>query len=143
MSGPTGSEVEYEVECYAKCAFAEFRPKVKYWVRANATLLEANLTVVSDSSFAGMAWTPQIPIERFAGKTIYAIKADGSLVPLKLREQHVPGQAGLFSTDSAVGWLTPPPTRPAWWSPSYRTCGPKGSWSAWTTKGSGAAALTR
>lgn len=107
VSGPTGSEVEYEVECYAKCAFAEFRPKVKYWVGANATLLEVNLTVVSDSSFAGMAWTLQIPIDRFAGKTIYAIKADGSLVPLKLREQHVPGQAGLFSTDSAVGWLIP------------------------------------
>jgi len=66
VSGPTGSEVEYEVECYAKCAFAEFRPKVKYWVGANATLLEVNLTVVSDSSFAGMAWTLQIPIERFA-----------------------------------------------------------------------------
>lgn len=107
VSGPTGSEVEYEVECYARCAFAEFRSKVKYWVGANATLLEANLTVVSDSSFAGMAWTLQIPIERFAGKTIYAIKADGSLVPLKLREQHVSGQAGLFSTDSAVGWLIP------------------------------------
>jgi len=107
VSGPTGSEVEYEVECYARCAFAEFRPKVKYWVGTNATLLEVNLTVVSDSSFAGMAWTLQIPIERFAGKTIYAIKADGSLVPLKLREQHVPGQAGLFSTDSAVGWLIP------------------------------------
>lgn len=107
VSGPTGSEVEYEVECYAKCVFAEFRPKVKYWVGANATLLEVNLTVVSDSSFAGMAWTLQIPIERFAGKTIYAIKADGSLVPLKLREQHVPGQASLFSTDNAVGWLIP------------------------------------
>ncbi|MCS7104365.1 MAG: hypothetical protein NZ954_02210 [Thermofilaceae archaeon] len=107
VSGPTGSEAEFEVECHAQCNFANFRPKMKYWFGTSASLLEINVTTVSDSSFAGMSWTLQISVDQFKGRTIYIIGADGKLTSLRLREEYLQGQAQLVSVTGAAGWVIP------------------------------------
>lgn len=107
VSGPKGSKYDFEVECYAKCDFATFRPKVRYWFGRNGSLIEINVTAVADSSLSGMSWTLQLPIDRFAGRTIFVISPSGSKIPVTLREHHVPGQAGFFSIGQAAGWVIP------------------------------------
>ncbi|RLF04573.1 MAG: hypothetical protein DRK00_06420 [Thermoprotei archaeon] len=104
---PSATEVTFEVECYAKCSFAELRPHLKYWIGAEAALLEVNVTAEKDSEFAGMAWTLQIPISRFAGREIFIILANGSLVKVKLREEHIPGNFSLISLSEVAGWVIP------------------------------------
>lgn len=107
VSGPKGSRHDFEVECYARCDFATFRPKVRYLFGRNGSLIEINVTAVTDSSFSGMSWTLQLSIDRFAGRTIFVILPDGSTLPVTLREHHVPGQAGFFSIGQAAGWIIP------------------------------------
>lgn len=104
---PSADEVTFEVECYAKCSFAELRPRLKYWVGTESALLEVNVTAEGDSEFAGMAWTLQIPISRFAGREIYLVMMNGSLIRVKLREEHVPGNFSLLFLSEVAGWVIP------------------------------------
>ncbi|MEM3138404.1 MAG: hypothetical protein QW760_07790, partial [Thermofilaceae archaeon] len=107
VSGPTGSETEVELECYARCEYAEIRPKVKYWLGLAESLLEINFTVVSDSSFSGLSWTLQLPINRFSGKNVYIALMNGSLIPVRLREESVPGEFQLTWMNEAIGYVVP------------------------------------
>ena len=66
-----------------------------------------NVTAEGDSEFAGMAWTLQIPISRFAGERIYVVLTNGSWVEVKLREEHVPGNFSLLSLNEVACWVIP------------------------------------
>lgn len=107
VSGPAGSETEVELECHARCEYAEIRPKVKYWLGLTESLLEINFTVVSDSSFSGLSWTFQLPISSFSGKNVYIALMNGSLIPVKLREESVPGEFQLIWINEAIGYVIP------------------------------------
>ncbi|MCD6358018.1 MAG: hypothetical protein DRJ96_10070 [Thermoprotei archaeon] len=104
---PSADEVTFEVECYAKCSYAELRPRLKYWMGLEAVLLEVNVTAEGDSEFAGMSWTLQIPISRFAGERIYVVLTNGSWVEVELREEHVPGNFSLVTLNGVACWVIP------------------------------------
>jgi len=107
VSGPTGTEKVFYMENFCRCTYAELQFGVKYWIGTEALVLEVNATATQDSEFAGMSWTFQIPISRFAGKTIYVVLRDGSRVPVNLRSEHVPGNVTLAYNEETAGWIIP------------------------------------
>jgi len=101
------TETEFESESYASCSYAQLRNKVKMWLGVDAMLIEVNVTVEKSSEFSGMAWSLYIPVSRFAGITVEALMAISSLVPVKLREEHVPGNYSLAWLEGGAGWIIP------------------------------------
>ena len=104
---PVMTETEFESESYASCSYAQLRNKVKMWLGVDAMLIEVNVTAEKSSEFSGMAWSLYIPVSRFAGVTVEALMANGSLVLVKLREEHVPGNYSLAWLEGGAGWIIP------------------------------------
>lgn len=104
---PAATETTVSAECSSRCEFAAISWSAKAWIGLYSLLVEINATAADDSRFAGVAWDFELPIAFFKGNTVYALFANGSTVPVKLREEHVPENWTIAYFSGGAGWIVP------------------------------------
>jgi len=102
-------DVEARFEGAFQCDFAKVSWREMAWLGLDSFLIELNMTADEVSTFAGMAWDFDLPITLFSGKRVQLLLSDGTMVSVKLREEHIPGTWVIDGSahSNGVGWVIP------------------------------------
>lgn len=102
-------DVEAGFEGAFQCAFAKVSWRERSWLGLDSFLIELNMTADEESTFQGMAWDFDLPISLFAGRRVQLLLSNGTVVSVKLREEHIPGTWVIDGSayPNGVGWVIP------------------------------------